>query len=142
MAIEKFRGEYRFLSNFWPARVVFDHSLYPTVENAYQAAKTTNRVLRVAFQNCHTAGQAKKAGRELLLRSDWEDIKLELMLELQREKFKDEDLKSQLMSTGDQELIEGNSWNDTYWGVCRGKGQNHLGKMLMKVRQELFDSQM
>ncbi len=140
MTIEKFQKEYRFLSNFQPARVVFEHAVYPSVENAYQAAKTTNLVLRVAFQTTYTAGQAKRSGRELFLRSDWEEIKLDVMLELLRQKYKNEPLRTRLLQTCDQELIESNTWNDTFWGVCRGIGKNHLGKLTMKVRQEIVES--
>lgn len=141
MKIDSFRGEYRFLSNFQPARVIMDQAVYPSVEHAYQAAKTLNLILRVAFQSSYTAGQSKNAGRELRLRSDWESIKESLMLDLTRKKFQSDPLKSQLLATGYSELIEGNTWNDTYWGVCRGRGQNKLGKILMQVRKELVDSQ-
>ena len=83
-------------------------------------------------------GQAKKYGKTVELRKDWEDVKLSIMEEIIREKFiYDPDLVKMLLDTGDKELIEGNNWNDTFWGMCRGKGENHLGKILMKLREEL-----
>jgi ribA/ribD-fused uncharacterized protein len=72
------------------------------------------------------------------MRPDWEQVKILIMTSLVRDKFtRHQDLKEQLLATGDAELIEGNWWGDTFWGVCKGKGENHLGKVLMKVREEL-----
>jgi ribA/ribD-fused uncharacterized protein len=79
----------------------------------------------------------KKLGQKMSVRKDWDEKKLEFMNWAVREKFKDEKLTELLLDTGEEELIEGNVWNDTFWGVCNGKGQNHLGKILMKVRDEL-----
>ena len=83
------------------------------------------------------ASKVKQFGKIIKVRRDWDDVKLDIMLWGVREKFKHTDLKDLLLSTGDQELVEGNTWNDTYWGICRGEGQNNLGKILMKVRMEL-----
>lgn len=72
------------------------------------------------------------------LRPDWEEAKVGIMEELVRLKFTAHaDLRARLLATGDAELIEGNNWNDRFWGVCRGQGQNQLGLILMKVRSEL-----
>ena len=76
-------------------------------------------------------------GRHLPLRPDWEDVKLSVMEGLLRQKFREEPFKSQLKATGDAQLVEGNYWGDVYWGVCRGQGENHLGKLLMKIRGEI-----
>lgn len=135
--ITEFQGEYRFLSNFWPAIVVLDNVQYPSVEHAYMAAKTTDIILRKHIKEQPTAAMAKKLGRSLQLRPDWEMIKLGVMESLVRQKFQEPTLKAKLLQTGDQEIIENNTWNDTFWGVCRGKGSNHLGKILMKVRNEI-----
>ena len=86
-----------------------------------------------------TPGLAKKLGRKATIRPDWEKIKLPIMEYLLRQKFGDKTLKALLIGTGDAELVEGNMWGDTYWGVCKGKGENHLGKLLMKIREELND---
>jgi ribA/ribD-fused uncharacterized protein len=132
MAIDRFDGEYHFLSNFYPVSVFG----YPSVENAYQAAKTLNREERLPFRECSPA-QAKKLGRRLVLRPDWEDRKLEIMRVLVRKKFEHPELRQRLLETGNQDLIEGNCWGDRFWGVCRGEGKNHLGQILMEVRREL-----
>jgi ribA/ribD-fused uncharacterized protein len=72
------------------------------------------------------------------LRSDWTEIRLEIMEKIVRAKFwQNPHLARKLVATGDQKLVEGNRWNDTFWGVCRGVGENHLGKILMRVREEL-----
>lgn len=133
--IDSFTGEFRFLSNFWPAVVYLDDACYPTVENAYQAAKTRNLELRKPFQTCSPV-VAKQRGRKLLFRSDWEQVKLRTMKDLLFQKFSHPDLAELLSRTGCQELIEGNHWNDTFWGVCNGVGENHLGKLLMEVRYQ------
>ena len=84
-----------------------------------------------------TPGQAKRAGNKLVLRPDWEQIKIIVMTDLCRIKFQDPHMRKLLLDTGDAELIEGNWWNDTFWGVCNGIGQNHLGKILMAIRNLL-----
>lgn len=134
--IDSFQGAYRFLSNFWPAKVVLDGAEYSSVEHAYVAAKTTNKTARNDIADM-TPGQAKRYGRTLKLRPDWEKIKLTVMEDLVRQKFKHPNLARLLQATDDAELVEGNTWGDTFWGVCKGQGQNHLGKILMRVRSEL-----
>ncbi len=139
--IDSFQGANRFLSNFWPATVVFEGATYPSSENAYQAAKTTDLFVREMFQKVITPGQAKRIGREVPLRSDWDKVKRQVMLDIVRDKFtRSLSLKTKLVLTGDHELIEGNHWNDTYWGVCRGNGTNHLGRILMEVRREIRET--
>ena len=136
--IKEFQGQYRFLSNFWYVNVVLDEHTYPSVEHAYVAAKTLSHGERFCLMNpAMKPGEAKQIGRRLTLRDDWEQVKLEVMEDLVRQKFSMSPLKEMLLMTGQQELIEGNRWGDTFWGVCNGKGQNHLGKILMKVRSEL-----
>lgn len=137
--IESFQGQYRWLSNFWPAEVEFEGITFPTVEHAYQAAKTQDERERRAIAALPTPGQAKRMGKKVRLRSDWEDVKVEVMTQLVRAKFEDPDLMYKLAQTKDAYLIEGNTWGDTFWGVCRGKGKNHLGQILMKVRSEITE---
>ncbi len=137
--IDKFSAEYRFLSNFYPAKVKLDGLEYKTLENAYQAAKNFDMERRKMFLTL-TAGQAKNEGQNTLLRPDWHQVKVLVMTNLVRDKFNNNpELRTKLLETGDAELIEGNTWGDTFWGVCKGKGENHLGKILMKIRQELRD---
>jgi len=131
--IDTFSGRHRYLSNFSPAPVKLDGVTYPTVEHAYQAAKTLGD--QTHFQT-GSPGDAKRRGRVVGLRPDWESVKVAVMLDLLRQKFADRDRMSALLGTGDAELIEGNTWGDRFWGVCRGSGENHLGKLLMQVRAE------
>lgn len=135
--IDKFDGEYAWLSNFYPCEIDIDDGLiYYSVENAYQASKTLNRFQRLHIAQFCSPGQAKRYGRNVILREDWEDVKLEIMTDLVTQKFtKNLELLTKLLNTGESMLIEGNNWNDTYWGICNGKGENNLGKILMKIRK-------
>lgn len=137
--IESFRGEYHFLSNFFPAPVTYKGLTYPNNEAAFQAQKTFDEDERRAFTEL-SPKDAKHRGRQVLLRRDWEEVKIGIMEDIVRAKFtQNEDLKERLLSTGDALLIEGNRWNDRFWGVdLRSRtGKNHLGRILMKIRSEL-----
>ena len=132
--IAGFRGEYRFLSNFWPCQVNLDGVRYPSVEAAFQAAKTLDADLRVQFTSGNAA-EAKAKGRTLKLRGDWETVKLEVMEDLLAQKFAPRTRLARLLAdTGTRQLIEANTWGDTFFGVCNGKGTNHLGRLLMELR--------
>jgi ribA/ribD-fused uncharacterized protein len=135
--ISFFRGSYRFLSNFYPVRVRWEGKYYPSIEHAYQAAKAPDEALRGPVRRSKTAGEAKALGRKLPLRRDWESVKFDVMLELLRQKFGHADLAELLLETEDAYLVEGNTWGDREWGVVEGKGKNHLGRLLMQVREEL-----
>ena len=135
--IDKFSGEFGFLSNFYSAPIVVEEIEFPTAEHAYQAFKTYELWEWTAIKNAKTPGEAKKLGRKVTLRKDWEEIKLEVMEQLLRIKFAILEMKKRLLDTGDEELVEGNFWNDCFWGVCNGKGENNLGKLLMKIREDL-----
>lgn len=133
-----FDGIYRFLSNFWFCPIEFGGLIYKSSEHAYQAAKTIDLQERLKIQNCDTAARAKKLGKKLKVRENWDQIKLGIMEELVRQKFtNNEDLKFKLLNTGELYLEETNGWSDFYWGVCKGVGENYLGKILMKIRDEL-----
>lgn len=134
LPILEFTGAYHFLSNFYPASVIG----YPTVEHAYQAMKSLDMNYRTRVRMAGTPGAAKRLGQKCELRSDWDQIKNDLMLELVRMKFTTHPaLLGMLMATGNAHLEEGNWWNDKYWGTCNGVGMNHLGKILMAIRQEI-----
>jgi len=136
--VVEFQDEYRFLSNFWPAEVVFEGLTYPTVEHAYQAAKTMDPAERRRIAALATPSEAKRAGRALAVRGDWETAKFAVMETCVRYKFAHhEGLRRKLLATGEAELEEGNTWGDRVWGVYQGAGENRLGKILMKVRGEL-----
>jgi len=136
-AIETFWGPHRFLSNFHPADVTLDGDRYRTVEHAYQAAKTLDDTERADIRAVLTPREAKALGQRVTLRQDWDYVKVNAMLDLLRQKFRQEPLKGRLLATGDKRLIEGNTWGDTFWGVCDGVGENWLGRLLMQVRGEL-----
>jgi ribA/ribD-fused uncharacterized protein len=138
--IDKFTGDYRFLSNFFLSPICMNGLVYPTVEHAYQAMKTFDQEERVRIAGQPTPGKAKSAGRKVTLRSDWENVKIDIMENLLRLKFKWPHLRDKLLATGDTELIEGNSWGDRFWGVFLGRGRNELGLALMRIRKELVDA--
>lgn len=127
---------YEFLSNFYPCKIVYKDYEFSSLEHAYQAAKTYKSSWN-KFDGI-SAGQAKRLGKTLIIRTDWNDVRLSVMEELLRIKFTIPELKEKLKGTGDAELIESNTWGDYFYGVCRGRGKNHLGKLLMKIRAELY----
>jgi ribA/ribD-fused uncharacterized protein len=141
--ITSFEGEYRFLSNFYPTQVTYNNITYPSSEHAYQAQKSGNSRVHKIFAKLETAAEAKTLGHALKPRADWDQMKQLVMFNIVKLKFdSNPKLKEMLLATGDREIIEGNTWNDTYWGVCDGVGENHLGKILMLIRtnyrSELF----
>jgi ribA/ribD-fused uncharacterized protein len=136
--ISSFKGDYRFLSNFWSVPIPLENVWYTSTEHAYQAAKTLDPGERVKIKNASSPGDAKKLGKAVKLRPDWEQVKLDYMRYLVWYKFAMyPDLGQKLLDTGTAELVEGNTWNDTFWGVCNGIGQNWLGKILMEVRDQV-----
>ena len=138
-SVKLFRGKYGFLSNMYDATFEWDGRTYLNSEAAFQSAKSLDPEVRDSFSRMG-GKEAKSAGRNVLLRKDWEGVKDALMEEIVRAKFaQNPELLRQLVETGDMELIEGNRWHDTYWGVdtFSGEGENHLGIILMKVRAEL-----
>ena len=137
--IREFKGEYRWLSNFAPCKIMLDGEEYDSVENAYQASKTLNHNERLKFKNI-TPGQAKRLGRKITIRDDWSKVKLSVMYSLLIQKYANPPYKNMLIETGYIRIEEGNTWNDTFWGVCleTGKGQNNLGKMIMEIRKNFY----
>src|SRR5574343_192654 len=124
--INSFSGEHAFLSNFACVRVVMDEVTYPSVDLAYQAAKTDNLAARMRIRAARSAARAKALGNAVKLRENWNSVKLEVMLDLVRQKFTHKVFREQLLTTGNQPLVEGNHWGDTFWGVCRGKDKNTI----------------
>ena len=144
--INYFDGEFDFLSNFYPSMITDGEIWFPTVEHYYQAAKAKNKEDYKAIAAAPTPGKAKKLGREAEMRTDWEEVKDDIMLEALRQKFNHKLLKEKLLATGEEGLEEGNYWHDNIWGKCycvecqNTVGQNKLGKMLMKIREEIKSS--
>jgi ribA/ribD-fused uncharacterized protein len=135
--IISFRGRYSFLSNFYEAVVVYDGLEYPTVEHAYQAAKTLDLEYRSMINKAVTPGKAKALGSIVPIRDDWEAIKISVMRDLVAQKFSDKKLMHWLQQTAPAVLEERNYWNDKFWGTdLEGNGLNHLGNILMEIRDE------
>lgn len=136
-----FQGEYRWLSNFWPCEVWFQGIKFPSVEHAYVAAKSLDPKVHQAIASMSKPGEVKRFGRSIDIRPGWDNVKLEIMYDLVLQKFLEEPLRSKLLDTGNAYIEETNAWNDTFWGVNHeGIGYNHLGTIIMKVREELSDS--
>lgn len=136
--IGEFRGEYDFLSNFYESPVTYGGITYTSAEAAFQAQKVKNPKDREAFANLGPS-DAKKRGRAVPLRADWQRVKIDIMEDVLRAKFaQDPLLRLRLLATGDARLEEGNTWGDRYWGVSGGEGENRLGLLLMRVREEFF----
>jgi ribA/ribD-fused uncharacterized protein len=135
--IDSFSGEHEFLSNFYASKVKLEGVVYPPVEHAFQAAKTIDAAERAKVAKCRSPAAAKAAGRKVKMRRDWDTARLGVMKGLLAQKFEDPHLRELLLATGDRELVEGNSWRDTFWGVYDGRGENHLGRLLMQVRAGL-----
>jgi hypothetical protein len=136
-----FKGDQFFLSNFYPVSINYDGDVYPSVENAFQAAKTAKEN-RAPFLTCHPS-IAKKLGRKVKLRKDWEKSKKDLLLYLLKVKFMHPELRKRLLSTGNTILVEENTWHDNFWGKCicplcdSVSHLNVLGDLLMQVRESM-----
>lgn len=133
--INSFRNENYFLSNFYEAPVTYEGLTYQNNEAAFQAQKCIEPKEREAFTKLNPS-EAKKAGRSVNLRKDWEQVKVSVMADIVKAKFEQNiDLAKKLLDTGDAYLEEGNDWGDRIWGTVNGIGANHLGKILMDVRE-------
>ena len=142
--INSFKGKYEFLSNFSESFVMMSGIVYPTVEHAYQASKTNNPVERADIAIVGDPRMAKKLGRKVTIASDWDNIRLIVMFGLVHQKFSVcVDLTRKLVSTRQEHLVEGNYWHDNFFGDCYCEkcrdipGENHLGRILMKVRDRI-----
>lgn len=142
--IDVFDGEFAFLSNFYEHPFEMDGKIYRTAEHAFQAMKAINEHDRQLIADAATPGQAKRLGRKIQLREDWEQVKEIYMLDIIRAKFADPELGQKLINTAPSYLIEGTTWHDNTWGNCTCErcknieGKNYLGKILMSVRQDLI----
>ena len=135
--INEFRGPYYFLSNFYEAPVTWNDITYKNNEAAFQSAKTNNITIRETFATMDPS-TAKREGRRVTLRPDWEEVKYQVMREICLAKFtQNKELRERLLATDNEHLEEGNTWGDKIWGTVNGQGNNWLGKILMQVREEI-----
>lgn len=141
--INHFKNEYEMFSNFYPVVVYFENRVYPSVEHAFVAAKSYDDTFRykIAKIDRNKAGMAKQMGQKVKLRSNWDTIKVSIMKDLLTQKFNHKKFQEKLLSTGNEEIVEGNYWHDNHWGNCYCKkcknipGENMLGKLIMEVRE-------
>ena len=140
-AITAFRGDHFFLSNFYPCAVTVEGITYPAAEHAFQALKTLDPAERAQVRDAASPIVARRKGKKVTLRPEWETYRFTAMEIVLRAKFADPEMAWKLVATGDRELVEGNTWRDTTWGAIptkdgAWKGQNRLGKLLMALRAE------
>lgn len=141
--INQFKNEYEMFSNFYPVTVYFEGRAYPSVEHAFVAAKSYDPFFRAKLSRLsrHKAWKAKEMGQEVKLRSNWNIIRVPIMRDLQIQKYNYKKFREKLLSTGEEEIVEGNYWHDNYWGDCYCKkcknipGENMLGKLIMEARE-------
>ena len=142
--IHSFRGEYSFLSSFHTLAnpIVYGWMVARTSEHLFAALKTTERHLREWVLEAENAAVAKKRGKAVILRPDWNTgfDKTAMHLALILKFSANDDIRSRLINTGNKQLIEGNWWHDNKWGDCGCvkcstiQGQNNLGILLTQVR--------
>ena len=135
--IDRFRGAHAFLSNFHRHPFDWQGRTWPTSEAAYQAAKTRDEAERECIRAAPSPAAAKRLGRRVALRADWEHVKDDVMRSVLDAKFAVPQLRDALLATGDAKLVEGNTWGDVHWGVCDGRGRNQLGRTLMAIRDDI-----
>ncbi|TXB66296.1 NADAR family protein [Phaeodactylibacter luteus] len=139
--ITTFKGQYAWLSNFKRCEVFFRGAAYTSSEHAYMSAKSECPDWKAFCQDGgNSPGRVKAMSRRIAVRPDWNEVKVGVMREVLRDKFSREPFRSYLLDTGNCHLEEGNRWGDQFWGVDlkTGEGQNHLGRLLMEVRDELY----
>ena len=143
--IKRFTGQYRWLSNFWLCPVKYNDELWASAEHAYQAAKAYcagSQYYVNYIRLVKSAGEAKQLGRKIFMSPNWDNLKLWIMRNIVMDKFtRNKDLYVRLLDTGEAHIEEGNNWGDQFYGVCKGEGCNHLGKILMEVRSTLYAEQ-
>ena len=140
MRIDQFLGRYFFLSTNALSSAKFDGDLYPSVAQAFAAAKTLDLEVRAKLRGLCDPARTNKLDRQGAVRPDWDAVKIGIMRQLLRDKFSDPKLAEALLDTGDAELVEGNLWGNNFWGVSEGRGENMLGRLLMQVRGEILSS--
>lgn len=139
--IKEFQGEYRWLSNFMPCKIVLSNIIYPSVEHAYMSAKSIDPSWKeLCARPDIKPGEIKRRSRKVKLVENWDSIKLQIMRVCLQQKYTQEPYLSKLIATKGMQLEEGNKWNDKFWGIDlrTGEGENNLGKMIMEIREQLL----
>ncbi len=142
--IREFKKEHKWLSNFAPCEIHFNGMLFASVEHAYMSAKSNDlEWKKFCADSNNSAGTVKKKSKEIVLREDWESVKVEVMCQLLEVKFSQEPYRGLLLETGDSFIQEGNWWGDTFWGVDlkTNTGENTLGLLIMAIREELEEEE-
>jgi len=143
LIIDSFRKPFGWLSNFSKTAITLDGITYPTLEHAFQAAKTDKIEDKAKIAATGNPVIVKRMGKKVKMKENWNEVRLGVMRTLVDLKFQDETLSEKLIATEDATLIEGNHWHDNYWGVCNCKRcsnkehANHLGVILMEKRDQL-----
>ena len=136
--INSFRGEYNWLSNMYTVDIIHNGLVYKSVENAYMAQKNEDDIDWFKFCLENPPNICKKESKNIKIREDWESVKLKVMYELLLKKFNQEPFRTKLLNTGNENIQEGNFWNDTFWGVDLKQnpniGENNLGRLIMYIR--------
>ena len=138
--IYEFKDEYDWLSNFSDVDVILDGITFKSVEHAYQSAKSEDKNWKnFCSDYSNSAGKIKKESHSIIIKENWEDIRVSIMFSLLVQKFNTEPYKTKLIETGEVYIQEGNNWNDKFWGFCfkTNYGKNNLGKLIMVVRNDL-----
>lgn len=144
LVIYGFFGPFRFLSNFHIVNIPYKGLVYPSTEAAYMSAKTTDESIKDKLTRSISPSESRRIGKTLVLREGWDDMRLEVMEEVSRIKYcqntsESKQLREMLKATAPAVLVEANWWNDRFWGECQGVGESNLGKVLMKIRDEIIE---
>lgn len=141
--IKFFKGEWEFLSNFYPCRIEMDGNIFPSSEHAYMSCKSLDPSwIKYCTDPMNSPNTVKKKSYTIELREDWDQVRIPSMKKALYFKFIQEPFRTKLLNTRDKNLIEGNHWHDNFFGSCicekcGDNGKNNLGKLLIELRDFL-----
>lgn len=135
-----FREEYAWLSNYAECKIDIKGIIYDSVEHAYLSCKLPDDEWKILCTR-NSPRVIKQELTKRLIRPDWDDIKIDAMRYCLNEKFRQEPFRTKLIETGNQNIVEGNYWGDTFWGVDLKQdpniGENNLGRLIMSIRDNI-----
>ena len=135
------KGEkYGWLSNMYRCEILWKGRVYKSAETIYQMMKCMYMEDHKKFDDLN-GFEAKKLGRHVKIRDDWHEVKIDVMRDVLRAKFNAGEILRRKLIELDEPIVEDNYWNDTFWGVCRGRGKNMLGKLLTELREKLIEGE-